>query len=138
MSDVRVVFRGAESIAPLALTVIAFRLFRARRRGAALLLIRDGSLMAAALVALIGVIAVIAFDPLFLLFHEVFFPQGNFLFDPATSNLVRLYPEWYWEGITVRVGLSFIVVALALGLVAWWRLRPREVTPRRAASAARH
>ena len=116
MSDVRVVFRGAESIAPLALTVIAFRLFRARRRGAALLLIRDGSLMAAALVALIGVIAVIAFDPLFLLFHEVFFPQGNFLFDPATSNLLRLYPEWYWQGVTAGVGVSF--VALALGAAA--------------------
>ena len=70
----------------------------------------------------IGVIAAFAFEPLFLLFHYVFFPQGNFLFDPATSNLVRLYPDWYWEGITVRVGVSFLAGALALAALAHLRL----------------
>jgi uncharacterized membrane protein len=73
-------------------------------------------LTAAGIVAVIGVAAAVAFDPLFLLFHDVFFPQGNFLFDPATSNLLRLYPEWYWQGITAGVGLSFITVSF---LAAW-------------------
>jgi len=90
---------------------------------AALRLARDGSLVAAGIVAAIGVVAIVAFEPLFLLFHEVFFPQGNFLFDPATSNLVRLYPDWYWEGITLRVGLSFLAVALGIALVAALALR---------------
>jgi len=112
MTDVRAVFRGAEGAAVLALFVGAFRIQRARRRGGALRLVRAGALVAAGLVAIIGLAAAVAFDPVFLLFHDVFFPQGNFLFDPATSNLLRLYPEWYWQGVTAGVGISFIVVAM--------------------------
>jgi integral membrane protein (TIGR01906 family) len=133
MADVRSVFRGAEAVALLALVVAAFRVVRARRRGDALRLVRAGGLISAAIVAVIGVVAVFAFDPLFLLFHEVFFPQGNFLFDPATSNLLRLYPEWYWQGITAGVGVSFIAAALGMAAVSHIALRRASNTYTRAA-----
>jgi integral membrane protein (TIGR01906 family) len=133
MADVRGVFRGAEVGAVLALFVAAYRVVRARRRGDALRLMRVGAVVAAGIVAVIGVVAVFAFDPLFLLFHEVFFPQGNFLFDPATSNLLRLYPEWYWQGITAGVGVSFIAVALVAGAAAHIALRRGSNTYTRAA-----
>lgn len=124
MADVRRVFDGAKLLVPIALFVIIIRLQRARMRGARDMwrLVRTSSLAAVALVIAIGIVAAFAFEPLFLLFHYVFFPQGNFLFDPATSNLVRLYPDWYWEGITLRVGASFVVVMLALAGVAHLRV----------------
>ena len=118
MADVRAVFRGAELMALLALVVAGFRVVRARGRGDALRLARAGSLIAAGIVAVVGVASAVAFDPLFLLFHEVFFPQGNFLFDPATSNLLRLYPEWYWEGVTAGVAISFVAAALLAAIGA--------------------
>jgi len=133
MADVRAVFRGAEYAAALALFVLVFRIGRARRRGDALRLVRAGSLIATGTVAIIGVAGLVAFEPLFLLFHDVFFPQGNFLFDPATSNLIRLYPEWYWEGITAGVGLSFIAVALLVAGTAHIALRRPSNTYTRAA-----
>jgi integral membrane protein (TIGR01906 family) len=133
MSDVRAVFRGAEIAALLAFAIAAFRLRRARRDGHALRLIRDGGLAAAALVAVVGAVAVFAFDSLFLLFHEMFFPQGNFLFDPATSNLLRLYPEWYWQGITAGVAISFIAIALLAAAAAHLALRRASTTYTRAA-----
>jgi uncharacterized membrane protein len=133
MADVRAVFRGAEAGAVLALLVAAYRVVRARGRGEALSLVRAGALIAGAIVALIGVVAVFAFDPLFLLFHDIFFPQGNFLFDPATSNLLRLYPEWYWQGITAGVGLSFIAVAILVARAAHIALRRGSNTYTRAA-----
>jgi integral membrane protein (TIGR01906 family) len=133
MADVRAVFRGAEYTAALALLVLVFRVTRARLRGDALRLVRAGSLISVAIVAIIGVAAAVAFDPLFLLFHEVFFPQGNFLFDPATSNLLRLYPEWYWQGITAGVGVSFIALALVAAAAAHIALRRGSNTYTRAA-----
>jgi hypothetical protein len=133
MTDVRGVFRGAEYAAALALFVLVFRVQRARVRGDALRLVRAGALTAAGIVAVIGVAAALAFDPLFLLFHDVFFPQGNFLFDPATSNLLRLYPEWYWQGITAGVGLSFIAVSLCAAWAAHRALRRPSNTYTRAA-----
>lgn len=132
MADVRGVFVGAELVAVLALAVVVFHVERARRRGEALRLLRAAALVAAGLVAAIGLVGVFAFDQLFLLFHEVFFPQGNFLFAPD-SNLIRLYPEWYWEGITAGVALSFIVVALLAAVAAHIALRRRSNTYTRAA-----
>ena len=125
MSDVRRVFDGARLLVPIGLLVIIVRLQRARVRGSLAMWrqARDGALIAAAAVALIGVVGVVAFEPLFLAFHYVFFPQGNFLFDPATSNLIRIYPDWYWEGISLRVGLSFLGLALVVAAVAEMRLR---------------
>ena len=128
MTDVRRVFDGAKLLIPAGFFVMAIRLQRARARSAEamLRLVRDGAVAAGVVVAALGLVATLAFDQAFLIFHEVFFPQGNFLFDPATSNLVRLYPDWYWQGITFRIGLSFIAIAAAVAVAAsvgLWRAR---------------
>ena len=96
-------------------------------------LVRAGAVTAAGIVTVIGIAAALAFDQLFLLFHDVLFPQGNFLFDPSTSNLIRLYPEWYWQGITAGVGLSFIAVAVLVAGAAHRALRRVSNTYTRAA-----
>jgi uncharacterized membrane protein len=132
MADVRSVFRGAEIAGLLALFVAGVRVARARRTGRAPRLIRAGTLVATGIVSVIGLAAALAFEPLFLLFHQVFFPQGNFLFAPD-SNLIRLYPEWYWQGITAGVGASFIVLALLAAGAAHIALRRRSNTYTRAA-----
>jgi len=132
MADVRAVFRGAEYAAALALFVLVFRVQRARRGGGSLRLVRAGAVTAAGIVTVIGIAAALAFDQLFLLFHDVLFPQGNFLFDPSTSNLIRLYPEWYWQGITAGVGLSFIAVAVLVAGASHSALRRRSNTYTRA------
>jgi Protein of unknown function (DUF1461) len=130
MADVRTVFDGAKLLIPAGFFVMAIRLQRARARSAEamLRLIRDGAVVAGIAVAAVGIVAAFAFEQAFLLFHEVFFPQGNFLFDPATSNLVRLYPDWYWQGITFRIGLSFIALATALASAASLGLRRARST----------
>jgi integral membrane protein (TIGR01906 family) len=130
MEDVRRVFDVAKVFIPAGFFVMAIRLQRARMRSAEamLRLVRAGALAAGIGVAAIGVVAAVSFDQAFLLFHEVFFPQGNFLFDPAASNLVRLYPDRYWQGITLRIGLSFIAVAAVVALAASVGLRRARST----------
>jgi integral membrane protein (TIGR01906 family) len=130
MADVRRVFDGAKLLVPAGFFVMAIRLQRARAGSAEAMfrLARDGAVASGVAVAAVGVIAALAFEQAFLLFHEVFFPQGNFLFDPATSNLVRLYPDWYWQGITFRIGLSFVAVAAAVAVAAFVGLRRARST----------
>jgi integral membrane protein (TIGR01906 family) len=125
MADVRRVFDGAKLLIPAGLFVMAIRLQRARSRSAATMfrLARDGAIIVGVGVAIVGIVAAVAFDAAFLLFHQIFFPQGNFLFDPATSNLLRLYPDWYWQGITFRIGLSFIGLTAAVAVAAAVGLR---------------
>jgi integral membrane protein (TIGR01906 family) len=123
LSDVRQVFRAVNIAWTVSGVVVVAVLLRARMRGYVLRMVRDGALWSAAGGLVAGVIAAVAFEPAFLAFHYVFFPQGNFLFDPATSNLLRLYPESYWYGVTLRVGVAFIAVALALAGAAQLALR---------------
>ena len=124
MVDVRrvfVAFRLAAAAAGILGLVLVTRA-GGRRRRAALLLIRDAALAAAAGVALVAFGAAIAFDPLFLLFHKVFFPQGNFLFGPD-SNLLAVYPDQYWYGVTLRIGVTFAVATGCIALAATATLR---------------
>jgi integral membrane protein (TIGR01906 family) len=109
MADVRRVFIGARIVAIVAAVVAALFVVRVARRSrrAAVALARDAAIAASIGTAIIAVAAAVAFDPLFLLFHEILFPQGNFLF-PPDSNLLAMYPDQYWYGVTLRVGLAFV------------------------------
>lgn len=117
MRDVRGVFAGffVAAVAGAVVLVGAFALARGRPARARLLrrLSRTGTVIA--LVTVIGGgIGVLVFDQAFTIFHEIFFPQGNWTFDPRTDRLVQLFPDQFWSETTVAVGI--VVIALALGL----------------------
>jgi integral membrane protein (TIGR01906 family) len=116
LADVRNIFLWLRPILSLGLAIVILTAFRLRNADVRQLL-RDGALISGALFGVIGIAAAVAFDPLFLLFHEIFFPQGNFLFGPD-SNLIAMYPDPYWYGVTLRVGVTFVaamaIIAIAL------------------------
>jgi integral membrane protein (TIGR01906 family) len=124
MADVRRVFMAFEFAALIAVATAVFLGLRAAKRSpaAASLLVRDAAIAAGIATAIVAVAAALAFDPLFLLFHEVFFPQGNFLFGPD-SNLLAMYPDPYWYGVTLRVGLTFVAAMAVIAIAASATLR---------------
>jgi integral membrane protein (TIGR01906 family) len=124
MADVRNVFIGARIVGIVAALVATLLLVRAARRGrrAAVVLARDAAIAAGIGTAIIAVAAAVAFDPLFLLFHEIFFPQGNFLF-PADSNLLAMYPDPYWYGVTLRLAIAFIAAMAVIAIASAATLR---------------
>ena len=56
-----------------------------------------------------------AFDSLFTLFHQLFFPGGNWSFDPSTQRLVQLYPFRFWQIASAALGM----LVFLLGIGAW-------------------
>ena len=124
MADVRTVFIGARIAAVAAAIIAALVILRGarRQRRAAVILVRDAAIAASIGTAIVAVAAAVAFDPLFLLFHEIFFPQGNFLF-PPDSNLLAMYPDPYWYGVTLRVGLTFVVAMAVIAIASAATLR---------------
>lgn len=91
----------------------------ARARGAARSAvwrtISRASLSAAVAVIVLGAVSLVAFSTVFTLFHQIFFPAGNFSFDPATQRLVQLYPFRFWQ---IAAG-ALAVLVLLLSLAAW-------------------
>jgi integral membrane protein (TIGR01906 family) len=129
MADVRRVFVAAQVLMSVGAVASILLIGLALRDGirTAGLLMRNAGAWAGGVVLVVGAAAAVAFQPLFLAFHYVFFPQGNFLF-PATSNLIRLYPEAYWYAVTLRVGGAFIATAVIVALVGWLMSRSGIVT----------
>jgi integral membrane protein (TIGR01906 family) len=84
--------------------------------------VRRAALVLSAAVVALGVIALVAFDVLFEIFHAVFFPAGSYTFDPATERLVQLFPFQFWQETAIVVGIVIILLALVVAAIAGRRL----------------
>lgn len=130
MRDVRGVFGGffiAAAIGALVL-IAAFVVTRDGGRDRAAMwrrISRSGSVIAIVTVAG-GLAGLMLFDQAFTLFHEVFFPQGNYLFDPRTDRLVQLFPESFWVESAIGVGVVIIILSAVLAAVGRWRAATLE------------
>ncbi len=121
MRDVRGVFLAFFAAAAVAGLVLVALFMASRRSDARRRLwhrLEVTGYGAAAGTVLLGVAGLLVFDAAFTLFHEVFFPGGNWMFDPRTDRLVQLFPESFWVESTIAVGVTIIALALLLAAVA--------------------
>ena len=118
MQDVQKVFAmlGVVALLAVVLFVVSFVLGRRRRvfwRG-----LEIGADVFLVGVVLVGAFFAIFFDQAFLLFHDIFFAQGTFSFDPATEKLVQLFPDQFWSDTSMVMAGTILVLALGLRFVA--------------------
>ena len=90
-----------------------------------------GSLAAAA-VAVVGVLAALDFERAFVVFHALFFPgKDNWIFDPAADQIILVMPEVFFRNCALLIGG---VLALCCAALVLWDLRRRpagrEAVPR--------
>ena len=109
MRDVRVVLYGFLGLSTIAAIFLGLVTYRRRADTAVLRGISRGGLWLVIGTIVVGVFAAVAFDQAFELFHEIFFPGGNFAFDPTTERLVQLYPFAFWQYTSAALGLLLIV-----------------------------
>ena len=62
----------------------------------------------------VSLVSVVAFERVFLLFHQIAFPQGNYTFDPRFYFLTRLFPTGFWSDISIAIGALCLLQALVL------------------------
>jgi len=125
MADVRTVFRGLWVLAAMSVVVLVAATRRTDRAGT-WRAVRGGAIGLTVGVVVVGVVGLVAFDQLFEFFHEVFFPPGSYLFDPATDRLVQLFPFQFWDETAMVAGVVIIVAALLVAAVAGRRARRSE------------
>ena len=116
LRDVRGVLFAFLALGGLSLAGLVVAFARGRRRPwpwrAASL---GGGALAASLAGL-SVVALLAFEAGFELFHRVLFPGGNWAFDPASQRLAQLYPVAFWQLTSAALALT----AISGGLLVWW------------------
>jgi integral membrane protein (TIGR01906 family) len=124
MRDVRGVFIGFFAVAVIAAigaVAIAIR-SRGDDRLATWRAVRAGAVALIAVLLIAGVVAFVAFDALFEVFHRLLFAGGSYTFDPRTDRLVQFFPFTFWQETAIALGVVAIVVAAIVAAVAQRRL----------------
>ena len=117
MRDVHGVFLGLWVLTALSVLVIALSLV-VLPRGTTWAAIGRGARALAIVVVVVGIVAVVAFETLFEVFHRLLFEGGTYTFDPATERLVQLFPFRFWQETAIAVGAVIVVLAIAVSLLA--------------------
>ena len=58
------------------------------------------------------------FDKYFRIFHEIFFDNDQWMFDPATDYMIRMLPEGFFYDFVFRIGGFFVGSLAVLGVAS--------------------
>ena len=127
MHDVAVLVRILLGVLVMALVVGGVALAWLRREPGRIgrIMLVAGGLIGGIAIVLAGIFAV-AFEPAFLVFHELFFPPGTYLFEPG-SKLITLFPEGFWFDAALAAGATSVIAAVLITLIGfrlWRRVAP--------------
>ena len=137
MTDVQHVIQWGFLVAVilLVLSVLSVLYLHRRAPGAASGALFFGAWLSIALLVVLLVIAVLAWETFFALFHSLFFDAGSWTFR-ITDTLIRLYPTQFWMDAAIAVALVAVIGAFVTMLITRPRMRSASRRGRAAADAA--
>jgi integral membrane protein (TIGR01906 family) len=121
MADVQNVFQIALRIwqfAFILLILLAFILWKNGEYTVLLAGLRLGGFMTTGVILLIGMLAVVAWQTWFELFHRFLFQPGSWLFS-YTDTLIRLFPVEFWYDATVTISVISFILGALLAALSW-------------------
>lgn len=87
--------------------------------------------IAGVLTAVIGIYAAMDFNAFFTKFHEIFFTNDLWLFDPATDYMIRMLPENFFADMVLRIVTMFIaslVILLVVSIICDKHFKKKNLT----------
>lgn len=71
-----------------------------------------------ALTVILGALFASDFNKYFTIFHEIFFDNDLWMFDPAEDYMIRMLPEGFFYDFVIRIGGFFVGGLILLGILA--------------------
>lgn len=99
----------------LTLAVVMIMLWPARVLAAATLF---GGLLMTSVLAMAGALAMTGFDGAWSQFHQVAFTNDLWQLNPLTDHLIQMYPEAFWQDVSMAIGMLLLVQALGLSALS--------------------
>lgn len=135
MADVRNLFLGGLKLRTVCLVaaVVLILILIAAKADWKYLISRAYSVAVGVFLGIIALLAIafsIDFTRCFTIFHQIFFTNDLWLFDPDTDYMIRMLPEGFFSDMAVRIGLTFVLLLVVLWCVlrVWRRIsRVNEV-----------
>lgn len=73
-----------------------------------------GGVLTAVVLGVAGTLAISGFDGAWSQFHGIAFTNDLWKFDPDTDHLIQMYPEAFWQRITLFLGSLILLQALVI------------------------
>ncbi len=119
--EVKNIFTAFYLMAAAALALGVLVIIRKTRRNEYGYLLTS-SIMAIALPSLLALLLSIDFDRAFVVFHELFFENDYWLFDPATDPVILILPDTFFLHCALMIiALVILMSLLSLGAFLWKR-----------------
>jgi integral membrane protein (TIGR01906 family) len=71
-------------------------------------------------IAVLFILMSLTFSSAFIKFHELFFRTDTWMLDPATDNLIRMFPEFFFFDLFMKIlflSIIFATILLAIGII---------------------
>ena len=122
MGEVKNLFLGGLKIRNIMLAVLLILILLAARKADLIKLLPRAYFVT---LGITGVITVVLgglfasdFHKYFRIFHEIFFDNDQWMFDPATDYMIRMLPEGFFYDFVFRIGGFFVGSLAVLGVVS--------------------
>ena len=77
-----------------------------------------GSTLTIAMISAMGLLSVIAFDAIFLVFHEISFANDLWRLNPSTDYLIKLFPRDFWFESTIIVSVIVLTMSVFISFIS--------------------
>lgn len=128
LEDVETVLEGARLVWWLGLLLIVGGttiIWRVVGLSAALVMLKQGGLWMIVVIGVVAVLIAVAFEFLFVGFHELLFDPGTWTF-PFSDTFIRLYPERFWRDTFALVAGISVLLGGLVTLIPHWILKRRQ------------
>jgi integral membrane protein (TIGR01906 family) len=123
MLDVKIIADAFKRVMwGLAVVVIgglAFLLARSETRQLGYKTLMQGGLLTTAILLVVGILIGVAWNFVFVQFHELLFPPGTWTF-AYTDSLIRLFPEQFWFDFGVIWVGGILIQGVILAAIGYW------------------
>lgn len=121
MEDVKNVFVVSIGVLFFSIFLITFLVFKIKNKHV-WQAFKKSSILVILIIILLLILSLFNFENLFIYFHEIFFPQGNWLFAPS-SLMVQVFPEELFKKLTISSFSISIIFALSLLFLSFNKIR---------------
>ena len=77
-----------------------------------------GSILTIAMISTMGLLCLIAFDAIFLIFHKISFANDLWRLNPSTDYLIKLFPRTFWFESTMIVSIIVLGMAASISFIS--------------------
>jgi integral membrane protein (TIGR01906 family) len=128
MLDVKIVVKGAIRVLEISILILAILglwAWRGKWVEAYLRGLQRGGMLTLLFIGLVILSVLVAFNYIFIIFHEIFFKAGTWTF-LYSDTLIRLFPERFWQDTFLMVGGLSAALALVFYFVFRNVIRKRQ------------